>query len=196
MKVLLADDQAMVRGALAALLAMEGDMEVTQVSNGQEAVDACQSETFDVAILDIEMPVMNGIEATEKLAPSIKCLIVTTFGRPGYLRRALEAGASGFIVKETPAEELATAVRTIADGGRVIDPKLAAESLFDGHNPLSTREQEILTICLEGVRVSEIASRVFLSEGTVRNHLSSAIQKTGTTTRAEAAKKAQENGWL
>lgn len=195
MKVVLADDQAMVRGALATLLRLE-DMEVIEAATGEEAIEACSAGDIDVAILDIEMPGMGGIEAAKIISATTTVLIVTTFGRPGYLKRALSAGASGFVVKETPAEELATAVRSVAAGGRVIDPKLATESLFEGDNPLSEREREILAHALTGATAGDIAKKVFLSEGTVRNHLSSAIQKTETSTRLQAARYAEERGWL
>lgn len=200
MKVLIADDQGLVRGALAALLSLEDDIEVVgQAGNGIDALEIMSTTGVDVALVDIEMPGMDGFETTERIRatyPETKVIIVTTFGRTGYLRRALEAGASGFVVKETPADQLADAVRKVHAGERVVDPELATESLFDGGNPLSEREREILSIALEGAPVSRIASEVYLSEGTVRNHLSSAIQKTGSSTRIEAARKALDNGWL
>ncbi len=198
--VLLADDQALIRGALAALLELEDDLEVVaQVGRGDEVLAAVRETKPDVALVDIEMPGLDGIEATAQVraeCPDTKVLIVTTFGRPGYLRRAMEAGASGFVVKETPAEELAAAVRTVAKGGRVVDPALAAESLFEGPNPLTDRERDVLRETLTGVKVADIAKRLYLSEGTVRNHLSSAIGKTGASTRVEAAIKARNYGWL
>lgn len=199
-KVLLADDQALVRGALAALLGLEPDLDVVaEVGRGDEVLDAARRTGAQVCLLDIEMPGGTGIEVTARLRrelPSARVLIVTTFGRPGYLRRALEAGASGFVVKDTPAPELAEAVRRVNAGLRVVDPALAAESLIDGANPLTDREREVLRVALDGGTVAAIAGRVHLSAGTVRNHLSSAIGKTGTTTRAEAARVAQERGWL
>ncbi len=199
-KVLLADDQALVRGALAALLGLEPDLDVVaEVGRGDEVLDAARRTGAQVCLLDIEMPGGTGIEVTARLRrelPSIRVLIVTTFGRPGYLRRALEAGASGFVVKDTPAPELAEAVRRVHAGLRVVDPALAAESLIDGANPLTDREREVLRVALDGGTVAAIAGRVHLSAGTVRNHLSSAIGKTGTTTRAAAARVAQERGWL
>ncbi|MCT1866780.1 response regulator transcription factor [Dermabacter sp. p3-SID358] len=199
-RVLIADDQAMVRGALAALLNLEDDIDVVaEAANGEEALTAAASTAIDVALLDIEMPKLDGIETTAALRarhPDIRCLIVTTFGRPGYLRRALDAGARGFVVKETPAEKLAEAVRKIHAGQRVVDPALATESLFEGANPLTEREQEILRIARDGEKISNIAKKVHLSEGTVRNYLSSAIHKTGSATRAAAAKRAEERGWL
>ncbi|MGO1173499.1 MAG: response regulator [Actinomycetaceae bacterium] len=199
-RVLLADDQALVRGAMAALLDLEPDIEVVaQVGSGDEVVEAARDSVADVCLLDIEMPGLDGIESARALArdlPTTRSLIVTTFGRPGYLRRALEAGASGFVVKDTPAGELAEAVRKVHDGLRVVDPSLASESLAAGANPLSDRERDILRAALDGAPVSEIAQSVFLSPGTVRNYLSSAIGKTGTSTRAQAARTAQERGWL
>ncbi|GGM85788.1 DNA-binding response regulator [Terrabacter tumescens] len=199
-KVLLADDQALVRGALAALLALEPDLEVVaEVGRGDEVVDAARASGADVCLLDIEMPGIDGIAAAGQVRaalPAVRTLVVTTFGRPGYLRRALEAGASGFVVKDTPARQLAEAVRRVHAGLRVVDPSLATESLVDGVNPLTAREREVLAVALRGGTVAAIAGVVHLSQGTVRNHLSSAIGKTGTSTRAEAARVAQERGWL
>jgi len=198
--VLLADDQALVRGALAALLDLEPDIEVVaQVGSGQEAVDACAQHAPDVALLDVEMPGMDGITATaelKKIAPSVRVLIVTTFGRPGYLRRALRAGADGFVVKDTPAAQLADAVRRVAAGLRVIDPALAADSVVVGESPLTVRETDVLRVARHGGTVDDIARELTLSDGTVRNHLSSAIGKTGARTRSEAARIATDNGWL
>ena len=199
-KVLLADDQALVRGALAALLSLEPDIEVVaEVGRGDEVHAAVESSGAEVALLDIEMPGMTGLEVAADLrAKGVACrsLIVTTFGRAGYVRRALEAGASGFVVKDTPAAELAEAVRRVHAGLRVIDPTLAAESLYEGVNPLTPREQEVLREALTGAPVATIAAKVYLSPGTVRNHLSSAIGKTGSSTRVEAARRAQDLGWL
>jgi two-component system response regulator DesR len=199
-RILLADDQALVRGALAALLDLEADLDVVaQVGRGDEVVAAARSSDAEVCLLDIEMPGLTGIEAAAALRtelPGVKSLIVTTFGRPGYVRRALDAGAAGFVVKDTPARQLADAVRRVHAGLRVIDPDLAAESLMSGPSPLTAREAEILAFSLDGSPVATIASRAHLSEGTVRNHLSAAIGKTGASTRAEAARLAQANGWL
>lgn len=198
--LLLADDQALVRGAMVALLGLEEDLEVVaEVGSGGEVLEAARRTRPDVAVLDIEMPGMDGITATAELArevPETRILIVTTFGRPGYLRRALEAGASGFVVKDTPSEELAEAVRTVARGGRVVDPSLATEVVVGGPNPLTEREREVLGQALDGRSAAAIAARVHLSPGTVRNHLSSAIGKTGSSNRVEAARRAQELGWL
>lgn len=199
-RVLLADDQAMVRGALATLLDLEPDIEVVaQVGRGDEVANAVATTLPDVCLVDIEMPGTDGIEATRAVRaryPQVHCLIVTTFGRPGYLRRALEAGASGFVVKDAPADELADAVRRVAAGLRVVDPALATASLVEGRNPLTPREQDVLREALSGATVADISRRVHLSPGTVGNHLSSAIGKTGTGTRVEAAAVARDRGWL
>jgi two-component system response regulator DesR len=199
-RVLLADDQALVRGALAALLDLEPDLEVVaQVGRGDEVVDAARASHAEVCLLDVEMPGADGIEAARQVRselPGVRSLIVTTFGRPGYLRRALEAGASGFLVKDTPATELADAVRRVHRGLRVVDPALAAASLAEGANPLTERERDVLRVAREGLRVAEIAARVHLSPGTVRNYLSSAIGKTGAATSAQAAQVAEDRGWL
>jgi two-component system response regulator DesR len=199
-RLLLADDQALVRGALAALLDLEPDLEVVaQVGRGDEVVDAARTARADVALLDVEMPGLDGIGAAAVLHaayPGCRSLIVTTFGRPGYLRRALDAGASGFVVKDTPAEQLADAVRRVHSGLRVVDPDLAVESLTVGESALTERERDVLLRAAGGGTVAELAKAAFLSEGTVRNYLSSAIGKTGARTRAEAVRIAQENGWL
>ncbi|MFT4125902.1 MAG: response regulator transcription factor [Gordonia sp. (in: high G+C Gram-positive bacteria)] len=199
-RLLLADDQALVRGALAALLDLESDLTVVaQVGRGDDVVAAARESGADVCLLDIEMPGADGVEAAAALRealPHVRSLIVTTFGRPGYLRRAIDAGASGFVVKDTPAGDLADAVRRVHAGLRVIDPTLATESLTSGDNPLTARESEVLRAALSGATVARIAAQVHLSAGTVRNHLSSAIGKTGTATRAEAAHVARERGWI
>ncbi len=199
-RVLLADDQALVRGALAALLSLEPDLEVVaEVGSGDEVLDAVRRHRPDVALLDVEMPGLNGIAATAAVRaafPDVRVLIVTTFGRPGYLRRALQAGASGFVVKDTPAAKLADAVRRVHAGLRVVDPVLATDSLVAGESPLTGRETDVLRAARDGAGAAVIASRVFLSEGTVRNHLSMAIGKTGAANRAEAVRIAEENGWL
>jgi two-component system response regulator DesR len=199
-RLLLADDQALVRGALAALLDLEPDLSVVaEVASGDAVVAAAQEHHPDVALLDVEMPGMDGIEATRALKralPATRVLMVTTFGRPGYLRRALQAGADGFVVKDTPARQLADAVRRVHSGLRVVDPALAADSLVAGDSPLTARESDVLRAARDGASVATIAGRLFLSEGTVRNHLSSAIGKTGTANRAEAARVADQHGWL
>jgi two-component system, NarL family, response regulator DesR len=199
-RLLLADDQALVRGALAALLNLEPDLEVVaEVGRGDEVVPRAREARPDVALLDVEMPGMDGIAATAALRaalPACRVLMVTTFGRPGYLRRAMAAGASGFVVKDTPARQLADAVRRVHGGLRVVDPALAAETLVSGDSPLTPRESDVLRAAREGGTVADIAAALGLSEGTVRNHLSAAIGKTGARTRAEAVRLADENGWL
>jgi two-component system response regulator DesR len=199
-KLLLADDQALVRGAMAALLDMEPDLKVVaEVGRGDEVVAAVRDNDVDVALLDVEMPGLDGIAATRALRaamPSCRVLVVTTFGRPGFLRRALEAGASGFVVKDTPARLLADAVRRAHAGLRVVDPALAAESLALGASPLTDREAGVLRAARDGGTVADLAAELHLSEGTVRNHLSAAIGKTGARTRAEAVRLAEEAGWL
>jgi two-component system response regulator DesR len=199
-RLLLADDQALVRGALAALLDLESDLSVVaEVGSGDAVVDAARAHAPDVALLDVEMPGLDGIEATRALKaalPATRVLIVTTFGRPGYLRRALQAGADGFVVKDTPARQLADAVRRVHAGLRVVDPVLAADSLVAGDSPLTARETDVLRAARDGSSVATVAARLYLSEGTVRNHLSSAIGKTGAVNRAEAARIADSHGWL
>jgi two-component system, NarL family, response regulator DesR len=199
-RLLLADDQALVRGALAALLDLETDLEVVaEVSRGDEVVEAAVKHDVDVALLDIEMPGLDGIAATaavRRVRPACRVLIVTTFGRPGYLRRAMEAGASGFVVKDTPARQLAEAVRRVHAGLRVLDPALAEESLVSGASPLTARETEVLRAARGGDTVADVAAVLHLSEGTVRNHLSAAIGKTGARNRAEAVRLAEDRGWL
>ena len=199
-RLLLADDQALVRGALAALLDMESDIEVVaEVGRGDEVLDAVLEHQVHVAVLDIEMPGMDGIEVAAQLAaaaPSVRSLIVTTFGRPGYLRRAMEAGAAGFVVKDTPAAELADAVRRVNAGLKVVDPHLATESLIEGMNPLTDRERDVLSETLTGAPVAEIARKLSLSSGTVRNYLSTAAAKTHARSSGEAAVIARDRGWL
>lgn len=199
-RLLIADDQALVRGALAALLGLENDIEVVaQVGRGDEVVEAARASQATVALLDIEMPGIDGIAAASLLrseVPACRALIVTTFGRPGYLARALQAGASGFVVKDTPAAELADAVRRVSMGLRVVDPALAVESLAQGDSPLTERETDVLAAARSGGSIADIARMVHLSEGTVKNHLSSAIGKTGGRNRADAVRVAVDRGWL
>jgi two-component system response regulator DesR len=199
-RLVLADDQALVRGAIAALLGLEPDLEVVaEVGSGDAAVEAVLEHSPDVALLDVEMPGLDGIEAARVIrerSPGTRVLMVTTFGRPGYLKRAMTAGASGFVVKETPAVQLADAVRRVHQGLRVVDPALAMDSLTAGDSPLTARETDVLQAARDGASVAVIASRVHLSEGTVRNHLSAAIGKTGAGNRAEAVLLAEGNGWL
>jgi two-component system response regulator DesR len=199
-RLLLADDQELVRSALGALLSLEEDFEVVaSVGRGDEVVAAAKAHHPDVALLDVEMPGIDGLAAAAVLAqevPTCRSLIVTTFGRPGYLRRAMESGALGFVVKDTPAENLAWAIRRVAAGERVVDPQLAAETLAQGTSPLTARERDVLVAARPGATVAEIAAKLFLSEGTVRNYLSSAMAKTGSRNRAEAVRTADERGWL
>ncbi|MFJ4498995.1 response regulator transcription factor [Streptomyces sp. NPDC088864] len=199
-RLLLAEDQSMVREALAALLGLEPDIEVVaQVARGDEVVAAAREHAVDVALLDIEMPGMTGIDATARLRetlPDVKVVVVTTFGRPGYLRRAMESGADAFLVKDAPAAQLAEAVRKVLAGERVIDPGLAAAALADGANPLTDREREVLRTAADGSTNAEIAAALHLSQGTVRNYLSMAIQKMAARNRAEAVRMAREKGWL
>jgi two-component system, NarL family, response regulator DesR len=199
-RLLLADDQALVRGAMAALLDMEPDLTVVaEVGRGDEVLDAVKANDVDVALLDVEMPGMDGVAAARELhrmMPACRVLMVTTFGRAGYLKQAMAAGAGGFIVKDTPARQLADAVRRVHDGLRVVDPALAAQSLAQGDSPLTERESDVLRSARDGGTVADIARELHLSEGTVRNHLSSAIGKTGARTRAEAVRLAVDNGWL
>jgi len=199
-RVLLAEDQAMIREALAALLSFEDDIEVVaQVGRGDEVTPAALASKPDVALLDIEMPGMDGLTAAAALQaaqPSVKIVILTTFGRPGYLRRAMEAGASGFVVKDSPADRLARTIRQVLSGQRVIDPELAAAALTEGASPLTPRERDVLAASQDGATIAEIAAALYLSEGTVRNYLSACIQKTGARNRTEALRVAQERGWL
>jgi two-component system, NarL family, response regulator DesR len=199
-RILMADDQHLVRGALAALLNLELDLDVVaQVARGDEIVAAALDVRPDVAMLDVEMPGLDGLAAAaalrEKL-PACKVLIVTTFGRAGYLRRAMEAGVLGFVVKDAPAEQLAEAVRRVARGERVVDPTLAAATLAGGSSPLTARERDALVAARDGATIADIAHVLFLSEGTVRNYLSSSISTTGTRNRLEALRVAEDNGWL
>ncbi|MBW8736147.1 MAG: response regulator transcription factor [Streptomyces turgidiscabies] len=200
-KVLLAEDQSMVREALAALLGLEPDIEVVaQVARGDEVLPAARAHAdLDVALLDIEMPGATGIEAAAQLHrefPSLKLVVLTTFGRPGYLRTAMESGADAFLVKDAPAAQLAAAVRKVLAGERVIDPMLAAAALADGANPLTDREREVLRAAADGATNAELAKTLYLSQGTVRNYLSTAIQKLTARNRTEAVRIAREKGWL
>ncbi|MFF7897533.1 response regulator [Streptomyces sp. NPDC088817] len=199
-RLLLAEDQQMMRGALALLLGMEDDMEVVaQVSAGDTVVDAALAHRPDVALLDIELPGMSGLDAAAELrerVPGCRVLILTTFGRPGYLRRAMEAGAGGFLVKDGPVEELAAAVRRVLAGETVVDPVLAAAALSAGPSPLTARECDVLRASADGATVADVAAQLHLSESTVRNYLSAAIGKTGTRNRTEALREARRQGWL
>ncbi|HEX7737458.1 MAG TPA: response regulator transcription factor [Ktedonobacteraceae bacterium] len=199
-RVLLAEDQTMVREALASLLSLEDDIQiVAEAARGDEVLSAALASEPDVALLDIEMPGCDGLLAARELhqrLPACKIVILTTFGRSGYLRRAIESGAVGFLLKDAPAAELAVAIRLAMQGSRIIDPALALAALSEGHNPLTNREREVLAVALSGASIADIAGQLFLSEGTVRNHLSLAIQKLGVRNRMEAARRAEERGWL
>jgi two-component system, NarL family, response regulator DesR len=199
-RVLLAEDQGMMRGALALLLSMEPDIEiVAQVSSGDEIVPACIDTRPDVALLDIEMPEMSGLAAARLMrdrCPDCRVVIVTTFGRPGYLREAMDAGVSGFVVKDGPVDQLAGIIRRVLAGDRVIDPTLAVAALTSGPNPLTDRERDVLSAAVDGSPIGEIASRLHLSKSTVRNYLSAAIQKLNARNRIEAAQRARDHGWL
>lgn len=199
-RVLLAEDQAMVRGAIAALLTLEGDIEIiAEVGRGDEVVSAALNTHPDVALLDIEMPGCDGITAAAALhaqMPSCRVLILTTFGRPGYLRQAMESGVVGFLLKDAPAAQLATAIRRAVAGERIVDPTLAMAALSEGNNPLTRQERSVLAAATRGASIADIATSLFLSEGTVRNYLSVAIQKLGAHNRIEAAHIAEQKGWL
>jgi two-component system, NarL family, response regulator DesR len=199
-RVLLAEDQAMVRGALAALLRLEGDIVVVaEAARGDAVVPTALAAQPDVALVDIEMPGGDGLTAARALRdqlPSCRIVILTTFGRSGYLRRAMASGAVGFLLKDAPAAELAAAIRRVMAGERVVDPDLALAALSAGDNPLTDRERDVLAAALDGASIADLATRLALSEGTVRNHLSAAIQKLGVRNRLEAARRAEAQGWL
>ncbi|MFZ0705480.1 MAG: response regulator transcription factor [Candidatus Korobacteraceae bacterium] len=199
-RVLLAEDQTMVLGALAALLEMEDDIEVVgRARSGDEALKLVQQHRPSVFITDIEMPTMTGLEVAAELkrrGTPVRVIILTTFARAGYLRRALDAGASGYLLKDMPAEQLADAVRRVHRGLRVIDPQLAAEAWTEEPDPLTERERQVLRLAGEGMASSDIATELNLSEGTVRNYLSEAINKMGAANRVEAARLARAKGWL
>ena len=199
-RVLLAEDQAMIRGALAALLASEDDIEVVaQVERGDRVVDEAMRTKPDVALLDIEMPGRDGIAAAAELKeklPECRVLILTVFGRPGYLRKAIDAGVTGFLLKDAPPAELASAIRKTARGEKVVDPQLALAALSEGSSPLTPRERDVLAMSVRGASVEEVARSLHLTNGTVRNHLSIAIQKLNARNRLEAARIAEEKGWL
>ncbi|TDT33054.1 DNA-binding response regulator [Naumannella halotolerans] len=198
--ILLADDEALIREALVGLLNLEDDLEVVAVAaSGPEAVAAARHSRPDVAVLDLQMPGLDGIEAAKQILldlPDCGCVIVTSHGRPGYLKGALAAGVRGFVPKTVSAKVLADLIRTINDGGRYVDPELAAEAIGAGDSPLSAREADVLTLAAAGSPVEEIASRAALSVGTVRNYLSAAVNKLGVSNRHEAAQVARRNGWI
>jgi two-component system response regulator DesR len=199
-RVLLADDQALVRGAMAAMLGLEADIEVVaEVGSGEDVLPAALRTAPDVALLDVQMPGADGLTVAADLharLPACRVIVCTTFGRPGYYSRAMAAGAAGFVVKDAAPEHLVEAVRRVHAGLRAVDPVLAEQSRAHGPNPLTSRERDVLRAASAGATVADIAARLHLSNGTVRNHLSAAIGKTGTTTRTEAAHTADENGWL
>jgi Response regulator containing a CheY-like receiver domain and an HTH DNA-binding domain len=199
-RVLLADDQHLVRGALAALLSFEDDITVVgEVDRGDRVREAVAAHRPDVLLLDIEMPGRDGLAVAAELRAAgdpVRVVILTTFGRPGYLSRAMDAQVAGYVLKDARAEELAAAIRRVAAGERVIDPALAAASRSLGDNPLTPRERDVLRAAADGATVADVAGRLFLSEGTVRNYLSSAISKLGVRNRAEAVRLAEHNGWL
>jgi two-component system response regulator DesR len=198
-RVLLVEDQGMVLGALAALLETEDDLEVVaRAGNGKEALELLQRHAADVVVTDIEMPGMGGLElcaAVRRMHPDVRVVILTTFARSGYFRRAMEAGASAYLLKDGPADSLASAIRAARTGQRVVDPELAAEA-WSEPDPLTHRERQVLRLAAEGTATFEIAGQLDLSEGTVRNYLSSAIGKLGARNRAEAAARAREKGWI
>ncbi|OLT27877.1 DNA-binding response regulator [Nocardiopsis sp. CNR-923] len=199
-KIVLADDEHLVRGAIAALLGLEEDLDVVaEVGRGDQVADAVREHVADVAVLDIEMPGATGLEVAAELrtsAPDCGVVILTSFGRPGYLRRALSSGARGFLAKDAPVDQLAGAIRRVHDGGRYIDTDLAAAAMVGGESPLTDRETEVLRAASEGATVARIAGTLHLSEGTVRNYLSNAIGKTGADNRMAAVRTAQDMGWL
>ena len=199
-RVLLAEDQAMVRGALVALLELAGDIAVVaEAARGDEVLALALASQPDVALLDIEMPGSDGLTAAAELharLPTCRVLILTTFGRPGYMRRAMENGVAGFLVKDAPPAQLAAAIRRAMAGERVVDPALAAAALSEGNNPLTAREREVLRVAATGLSIADIAHSINLSDGTVRNYLSSAIQKLEARNSTEAARIAEQKGWL
>ena len=199
-RVLLAEDQGTVRDALAILLGLQADIEVVAaVARGDEVVGAAMATRPDVAVLDIEMPGLDGLEAAALLRerlPACRVLILTTFGRPGYLRRAMASGVVGFLVKEAPAAQLAIAIRRAMAGERIVDPALATAALSEGDSPLTERERAVLAATARGESIGRIAAALHLSEGTIRNYLSEAIQKLGAQNRVEAARRAEQRGWL
>ncbi|TDD16100.1 response regulator transcription factor [Nonomuraea diastatica] len=196
-RVLLADDEHLVRGAIAALLDLEDGIEVVaQVGRGDEVVPAVAEHRPDVAVLDIEMPGMDGLSAAEQISSQCKIVILTSLGRPGYLRRAMAAGVSGFLGKDASAEELAMAIRKVQAGGRYLDAELAAAAMAAGDSPLTERERDALRLAGDGATISRIAGELHLTEGTVRNYLSSAMTKLNAQNRLEAIRTAQRMGWL
>lgn len=199
-RVMIVEDQAMVRGALAALLRLEHDLEiVAECADAESALDHLTDSPPDIVLMDVELPGMSGIDAITRIRqrfPEIRCIVLTTFGRPGYLRSALDAGAFGFLVKDAPASELANAIRQVHAGGRAIDPELAMDALSLGENPLTPRQRDVLRLTLLGRSITEMATELALTVGTVRNYLSEAITTVGASNRIDAARIAEANGWL
>jgi len=199
-RILIAEDQDLVRGALQVLLELEEDFEVVAaLDRGDDVLEAIARTNPDVALLDIELPGENGLDVAASIRrsfPSVRVIMVTTFARAGYLQRALNAGAAGFVGKDNPPDELFRSIRRVIEGHLVVDPQLAASALSLGNSPLSARERDLLRAARSGVTTRELARQLALSEGTVRNYLSSAITKTGASTRAEAIRRAEELGWL
>jgi two-component system response regulator DesR len=199
-RVLLAEDQALVRGAIASLLRLEDDIEVVaEVGRGDEVIAAARDRAADVALLDIGLPDVDGLDVAATLheeLPEVRVVMLTTFNRPGYLRRAMEAGAAGFLLKDAPPSELGRAIRAAAAGERVVDPGLAAAALSQGENPLTEREQEVLAESRRHGSTADLAAALHLSYGTTRNHLSSIMQKLDVHSRIEAIRVAEERGWL
>ncbi|WP_286234901.1 response regulator transcription factor [Thalassotalea sediminis] len=198
-KVLIAEDQALVRGAISALLSLEDDIEViAEAANGQEAMSLIETHAVDIVLTDIEMPIMTGIELAEKLVdvnPSVKTVIMTTFSRSGYIKRALKSGVMGFILKEADSDELVAAIRNVSQGTKVFSAELALSAL-DDNDPLSEKERKALKLASDGLKTAEIAEQLFLSQGTIRNYLSEAIAKLNATNRVDAARIARQKGWL
>ncbi|MFJ9693075.1 response regulator [Kitasatospora sp. NPDC101183] len=199
-RVLLADDEHLIRGALAALLSLEDDIEVVaQAGSGPEALAMAQAHRPDIAVLDLQMPGLDGIEVAtglRRVLPDCRCMIVTGHGRPGYLKRALEVGVRGFLPKTVSAADLAGIIRTVRSGGRYVDPELAADAISAGETPLTPRETDVLELAADGTTIAEIAARASLSQGTVRNYLSSAATKLGAENRHAAVRIAREHGWI
>ena len=199
MKILLAEDQAMVRGALAALLSLDGEFEITQACDGGEALSLLKANHYDLLLTDIEMPGLTGLELAkwcQQHEPAIKVVILTTFGRAGYIKRAIESGAGGFLLKDAPSDSLIHAIKQVMAGKRVIDPELAIMAIGDEIDPLNDKERRALRLAAEGKTTAEIATSLFIAEGTVRNYLSEAIGKLNATNRIDAARIARQKGWL
>ncbi|WP_076415216.1 response regulator transcription factor [Shewanella sp. UCD-KL12] len=198
MKILLAEDQAMVRGALAALLSLGGEFEVTQACDGDEALSLLKTDSYDLLLTDIEMPGLTGLELAKwcQQHSTIKVIILTTFGRAGYIKRAIESGAGGFLLKDAPSDTLIKSIKKVMSGKRVIDPELAVMAISNDNDPLNDKERRALRLAGDGKSTAEIASSLFIAEGTVRNYLSEAISKLNATNRIDAARIAKQKGWL